>query len=255
MNPGQPIRRRGFTLVELLAVIGTIAILAALLLPILTKAKSRAQALACLNNIRQLSAAWTIYSGENDSCLVPADSSSPETWVQGDMTQAAQAGDTDLIRAGKLFHYVNNVSIYHCPSDPGVVIKGQITPTARSYSMNSFMGSLDPKLPIPSKYRNFFAKETDLKRPSELWVLLDEDSRSINDGSFRTDPTGLVWWDFPSISALRHNFRFTLSFADGHSEMWTLKDPNTFGVSAHETEQASGNQDLARLACASTILK
>jgi type II secretory pathway pseudopilin PulG len=254
MNPGQPIRRRGFTLVELLAVFGTIAILAALLLPILTKAKSRAQRLSCLNNLRQLSAAWTMYSGEND-CLVPAGSSSPDCWVQGDMTKAAEAGNADLIRAGKLFHYNDNVSIYHCPSDPGVMIAGQSAPTVRSYSMNSFMGSLDPVLPIPSKYKSCFTKETDFKRPSELWVLLDEDSRSINDGSFRTDPTGLVWWDFPSISLGRHNYSFTLSFADAHSEIWTYRDPSTFRVSSHETEQASGNQDLSRLASASTIPK
>jgi prepilin-type processing-associated H-X9-DG protein len=120
--------------------------------------------------------------------------------------------------------------------------------------MNSFMGVSDQNLEIPDAYTKFFGKESDLKRPSELWVLLDEDERSIDDGCFVTDPAAGVWFDFPAISGGRHNFSFTLSFADGHSEIWTYRDPNTFRVCAHEKEQ-SGNLDLARLARASTLTK
>jgi prepilin-type N-terminal cleavage/methylation domain-containing protein/prepilin-type processing-associated H-X9-DG protein len=253
MNPGHPIRRRGFTLVELLAVIATIAILAALLLPILSKAKCRAQRMSCLNNLHQLAAGWKMYSDDNRNSLVAADPTRPETWVLGDMTLASEAGDTDLIQEGKLYPYNQNVSLYHCPTDPGVLIGSKTVPTVRSYSMNAFLGYSDVSPgPIPDGYTIFFAKDSDLKRPSELWVMLDEDPRSIDDGAFFTDPTARVWFDFPVISAIRHNFSFTLSFADGHCEIWTHRDPKTFLICSHNKEQSS-NSDLARLARATTV--
>jgi hypothetical protein len=91
-------------------------------------------------------------------------------------------------------------------------------------------------------------------RPSQSWVVLDEDERSINDGFFVPDPTGRMWIDFPAISARRHNFSFALNFADGHSEVWRLRDPKTGLVRMNNTEQ-SGNADLIRLAAASAVLK
>jgi prepilin-type N-terminal cleavage/methylation domain-containing protein len=258
MKLGRSVQRRGFTLVELLAVIATIAILAALLLPILSKAKIKAQRTACSSNLRQLGFAWLLYSAENNSALVPSYPSQPEVWVQGDMTRPNEAGNAALIRQGKLFHYSQNVSIYHCPTDPGQSFSGTRVTTVRSYSMNSFMGARNPSLPpVPEtaeNYVSFFAKESDLRRPSELWVLLDEDERSINDGFFVTDPTGHMWIDFPAVSQHRHNFSFGLSFADGHSEVWRHSDARTRRLSVNRTEQ-SGNRDLARLATASTIRK
>ncbi len=124
--------------------------------------------------------------------------------------------------------------------------------------MNSFMGGRDPSVgPIPDSadsYVWFFTKRTELQRPNELFVLLDEDERSINDGFFVTDPDGRLWADFPAISRARHNFCFGLNFADGHSEAWRHKDPGTFRVGHNQTE-ASGNQDLQRLAHAATVKK
>ena len=72
----------------------------------------------------------------------------PDVWVQGDMTVAAQAGNADLIRQGKLYNYNQSVAIYHCPADQGVVINGTVTPTVRSYSMNCFMGARDPSVGV-----------------------------------------------------------------------------------------------------------
>src|SRR5205085_1178928 len=92
----QAIRRQGFTLVELLAVIATIGILAALLLPILGKAKIKAQRTACFSNLRQLGVAWQMYYTDNSGLLVPSYPGSPDVWVQGNMTNAAEAVNPDL---------------------------------------------------------------------------------------------------------------------------------------------------------------
>jgi prepilin-type N-terminal cleavage/methylation domain-containing protein len=258
MKTGPSIRRRGFTLLELLAVIATIAILAALLLPILNRTKMKAQRTNCFSNLRQLGIAWMLYSGDNNGYLVASYPDNPDVWVDGDMSNAVEAVDFNLIRKGKLYHYDQNVSIYHCPADQGKDLNGERVPTVRSYSMNSFMGARDPALPpIPDSavgYTLFFAKESDIPRPSERFVLLDEDERSINDGFFETDPTSGVWLDFPAISAHRHNFSFAINFADGHSEIWRYRDARTYQVSANQTDQG-GNADLARLAKAATVPK
>jgi prepilin-type processing-associated H-X9-DG protein len=122
--------------------------------------------------------------------------------------------------------------------------------------MNSFMGARSSKLPaIPrtaANYVPFFTRDSDIVRPSQTWVFLDEDERSIDDGFFVTDPTAHVWFSFPAISAHRHNFSYNLAFADNHCETWRHMDPRTFAVHAAETE-ASGNHDLDRLANAATV--
>lgn len=252
-------RRRGFTLLELLAVIATIAILAALLLPVLGKARNKAQQTRCMSNLRQLGFAWVMYFTDNNGRLVESyPINNTNAWVLGDMTKMAEATNADLIVQSKLYHYNGSVEIYHCPADEGVRVAGKTLPTVRSYSMNSFMGARDPNTgPIPSfadQYVNFFAKESDLRRPANLWVFLDEDERSINDGFFVPDPTGRMWIDFPANSVHRHNFSYALSFADQHSEIWRLQDPRTKQVSSAKTEQF-GNHDLERLARVSATLK
>ena len=87
----------------------------------------------------------------------------------------------------------------------------------------------------------FFAKSSDLARPSELWVLIDEDERSINDGCFQTDPTARIWFDMPAISAYRHGYSYPLAFADGHSEVWRLTDPQDVS-GLQESNRAAGQR-------------
>lgn len=248
--------RRAFTLIELLAVIATIATLAALLLPILAKTKVKAIQAQCMSNLHQLGLAWMMYSSENNGYLVQSyPVNNPNAWILGDMSVPSQAIDASLIRKGKLFPYNQNVSIYHCPADRGRMVGSRRLPTTRSYSMNSFMGFRDiAAAPVPitaAGFVPFFARESDIPQPSQRWVLVDEDERSINDGFFVTDPTARVWVDFPANSARRHKFSYCLNFADGHSEVWKYRDSRTRLLAKNKEEQA-GNGDLKRLAEAST---
>jgi type II secretory pathway pseudopilin PulG len=259
MHRQKPIRLNAFSIIELLTVIATIAILAALLLPVLTKAKIKAQQTACNSNLRQLGLAWMLYHGDNAGRLVESyPYHNPYAWVQGDMRNPADAGNAELLRDGKLYPYNRNVSIYHCPGDPGVTIDRKTYPTVRSYSMNSFMGARDLSVgPIPVTAETFvwfFARDIDIPKPSEAMVLIDEDERSINDGSFITDPTGMTWYDFPAATARRHNFSFGLNFADGHSEIWAVRDQRTKQI-AHSQVTQYDNLDLLRLAHASSAKK
>jgi type II secretory pathway pseudopilin PulG len=259
MRSTQTRREAGFTLLELLAVVVTIGTLAALLLPVLSKAKVKAQRTNCRSNLHQLGLAWALYHGDNAGRLVesyPVNNSN--AWILGDMRNLPDATNLDLLRQGKLYAYLPNPAVYHCPADKGVVVENKRVTTVRSYSMNAFMGARDPRIgPIPENAQNFvmfYAKDSDIPRPSSLWVMLDEDERSINDGFFVTDPTGQMWIDFPANSVHRHELSFALNFADCHTEIWYYRDPATSKLEHNRTEQA-GNVDLKRLAGASATIK
>ena len=148
--------------------------------------------------------------------------------------------------------------MYHCPGDKGITFDSKVVESVRSYSMNCFMGGRDALLaPIPptaKDYVPFFAKDSELRRPSELWVLIDEDERSIDDGFFVTDPTAKTWHDFPATSVHRHDFSFGIAMADGHTDVWLNRDPRTHKTYRNGTEQ-DHNSDLERLAGATTVLK
>ena len=175
--------------------------------------------------------AWASYKEENLGLLVQSYTNA-DAWVLGNMRNPAEVGDTNLIMAGKLYPYARNTAVYHCPGDRGVPLGGQVVPSVRSYSMNCFMGGRDPNVgPVPlssSGFTPFFTRDSDLPRTSDLWVLVEEDERSINDGFFITDPTAHIWFDFPANSAARHTYSFSLAFADGHADSWRYSDPRSF---------------------------
>ncbi|HEX3628290.1 MAG TPA: prepilin-type N-terminal cleavage/methylation domain-containing protein [Verrucomicrobiae bacterium] len=221
--------RRGFTLIELLVVIAIIAILAAMLLPALSRAKMRATAIQCLNNHRQLGLAWIMYAGDNKdmSCLNAegAVGSTAPNWVLGweDFTaDNTQNTNVDMIRQGLLGPFAQNITIYKCPNDTYLCTEGGGKfPRLRSNSMNAFVtgGAYGANASYANAY-HYYNKLTDIKNPSpsDLWVFTDEHPDSINDGWLVVEPTTTIKWgrDLPGSY---HNKANSFTFADGHSEL------------------------------------
>lgn len=227
-------RGRGFTLIELLVVIAIIAILAALLLPALSKAKQRGQGIVCMSNLKQLQLAWSMYCEDNNN-KIPQNiaSNTPRftenaldpnaqpgamnaSWVLGSADAAPQYINDLLLSHGLLYQYLNSIKIFKCPAD-------LTSPRNRNYSMNCWMNGINlwPTTPQCPE----FIKTSDISANMPItmaFVFLDENPASINDGYWVADPTsmGKSWVDSP---AHYHNNGCNLSFADGHCESrkWT----------------------------------
>jgi prepilin-type processing-associated H-X9-DG protein/prepilin-type N-terminal cleavage/methylation domain-containing protein len=247
--PPRRIFAGAFTLIELLVVIVVIGILAALLLPALSQAKSRAQTIACLNNLKQLELCLHLYVADNNDYFVPNNSiailspgtNNPGLDVKGlswlpDVSAPTEINPSNIIN-GLLFPYNNSLPIYHCPADQSTLETPGGQPLAqlrwRSYNMSQSVNGYPQGDPDYYPYIPAWVKFTEVRHPTPagLFVLIDENPDTQEDAEFGNPPVGSpyfepdVWWDMPSD---RHSQGANLSFADGHVEHWKWKVPKTF---------------------------
>lgn len=246
----------GFTLIELLAVIAVIAILAALLMPALSRARERANAIACLNNLRQLALANQLYADDHDGALpynlILAGTSyrTNENWVNDVMTRdlSSDNTNTDTIASASLGAYVSrNTAMFRCPSDWSMSVIQNAAGwdhRIRSYSMNAMAGNVGKYLSNGENINNpnyqQYLKISQILRPSDIYIFLDEHPDSIDDGYFlnkdssvssypvvsdqSAPASGQEWLHLP---ASYHNKNAAFSFADAHCEFHRWVDPET----------------------------
>jgi prepilin-type processing-associated H-X9-DG protein/prepilin-type N-terminal cleavage/methylation domain-containing protein len=258
-----------FTLVELLVVIGIMAILSAMLLPALGKAKAKACGISCQGRNRQLTYAWLMYNHDNNDKLLYASPTSntydPSVWVNGRMDfNPNNPSNWDVnqdIAKSPLWPYSGKqAENWRCCSDKStVLVNGHRLPRVRSMSMNFWLGGAGGvDRGLSGGGWNLYKKTSDLVEPgpARTWLLLDMREDSIDWGNFATDMRG--WpdhWEqtgFYDLPGTYHNNACNFSFADGHCEVRRWRDGRTmpgmvYGGQVNDVFASPRNQDVVWL--------
>ncbi len=248
---------KGFTLIELLVVIAIIAILMAILMPTLHRAREQGQRAACLSNVKQLTMAWIMYADENDNKIVNGSTGGPgqnnvpsneNGWVHwvGYSDQTTDDMQIQAIWDGALYPYIKTEKLYKCPSG----LRGEM----RTYSITDAMNGWPtaPALIVKNRMR--------IDRPGERLVFVDEGWATLASWSIPYDKES--WWgSTPGVSGIlnnrnndcppvRHGNGTDFSLADGHGEYWKWTDQRTidYGLMLAGTNPLQpGNPDLHRV--------
>ncbi len=263
--------QKAFTLIELLVVIAIIAVLMAILMPSLNRAREQGKRAVCLNNLKQLALTWIMYADDNDDRIVngeayaSGDGTAPtpttgrhkgEKWWTGDDCASgymqgeklAEEVQIQAIKAGALYPYCKNQRLYQCPTG----VRGEM----RTYTIGDSMNGI----PRSGTYRTVSNRDvgvrvgrtvlwvknrTEITSPGPAFRIVFLDEGRVTPDSYATHYINQRWWDPPHV---RHGDGTNVSFADGHSAYWKWNDAETIeiGKAANPLHQYTPTNDVGR---------